>query len=114
MKMKSAQLKGYMLFDSIFMKSCKRQSYSTESRSLFPECEHACVCVCVCVESQPTSCNPRGLYPARLLCPWHFPGKNTGVLPFPSPGDLPDPGMELAAQSLQADYLPLSHLRSPQ
>ena len=31
----------------------------------------------------------------RLLCPWDFPGKNTGVgLPFPSPGDLPDPGIE--------------------
>ena len=22
---------------------------------------------------------PRGLLPTRLLCPWHFPGKNTGV-----------------------------------
>ena len=22
--------------------------------------------------------HPRGLYPARLLCPWDFPGKNTG------------------------------------
>ena len=22
---------------------------------------------------------PRGLQPARLLCPWRFPGKNTGV-----------------------------------
>ena len=22
---------------------------------------------------------PHGLYPARLLCPWDFPGKNTGV-----------------------------------
>ena len=22
---------------------------------------------------------PRGLYPTRLLCPWDFPGKNTGV-----------------------------------
>ena len=22
---------------------------------------------------------PHGLYPARLLCPWNFPGKNTGV-----------------------------------
>ena len=31
----------------------------------------------------------------RLLCPWDFPGKNTGVgLPFPSSGDLPDPGIE--------------------
>ena len=34
-----------------------------------------------------------GLYPARLLCPWDFSGKNTGVgwLPFPSPGEIPGP-----------------------
>ena len=27
-------------------------------------------------------------------------------LPFPSPGDLPDPGMELGSPVLQADSLP--------
>ena len=25
------------------------------------------------------SLRPQGLYPARLLCPWDSPGKNTGV-----------------------------------
>ena len=38
------------------------------------------------------------------------------VLPFPSPGDLPDPGIEPAspvAPALQADSLPLSHWGSP-
>ena len=25
------------------------------------------------------SLQPHGLYPARLFCPWDFPGKNTGV-----------------------------------
>ena len=25
------------------------------------------------------SLRPHGQYPARLLCPWDFPGKNTGV-----------------------------------
>ena len=25
------------------------------------------------------SLQPHGLYPARLLCPWDFPGKNTGI-----------------------------------
>ena len=25
------------------------------------------------------SLRPYGLWPARLLCPWNFPGKNTGV-----------------------------------
>ena len=32
-------------------------------------------------------------------------------LPFPSPGDLPDPGIEPMCPALQADYLPLSHLK---
>ena len=40
-------------------------------------------------------CDPHELQLSRLLCPWDFPGKNTGVgLPFPPPGDLPDSGIE--------------------
>ena len=36
-----------------------------------------------------------GLQPARLLCPRDSPGKNTGVgIHFPSPGDLPNPGIK--------------------
>ena len=27
----------------------------------------------------PNSLQPHGLYPARFLCPWDSPGKNTGV-----------------------------------
>ena len=34
------------------------------------------------------------------------------ALPFPLPGDLPDPGIEPASPILQADYLQLSHWRS--
>jgi len=34
-------------------------------------------------------------------------------LPFPSPGDLPDPRMQLTSSALHADSLPLSHLGSP-
>ena len=34
-------------------------------------------------------------------------------LPFPSRGDLPDPGRELTSCAWQADSLPLSHLGSP-
>ena len=40
--------------------------------------------------------------------PWTFPGKSTG-LPFPSPGDLPDPGIKAGSPALQAEALPLSH-----
>ena len=34
--------------------------------------------------------------------------------PFPSPGDLPDPGIEPTSPALQADSLPLNHLGSPE
>ena len=30
-------------------------------------------------QSCPTLCDPIGWWPARLLCPWDSPGKNTGV-----------------------------------
>ena len=31
---------------------------------------------------------PHGLQPTRLLRPWDFPGKSTGVVPLPSPGSV--------------------------
>ena len=44
---------------------------------------------------------PHGLYP-----PWDSPGKKYwSGLPFPSPGDLPDPGIEPISPALQADSL---------
>ena len=38
------------------------------------------------------SLRPYGLWPVKLLCPWNLPGKNTSRLPFPTPGNVPDPG----------------------
>ena len=52
---------------------------------------------CMLAPSYLTIYDPRGYSPTRLLCPWDLPGKNTGGLPFPLPGDLPDPGIELAS-----------------
>ena len=37
---------------------------------------HVCVLSCSVVSDSP---QPHGLQPARLLCPWNFPGKSTGV-----------------------------------
>ena len=34
-------------------------------------------------------------------------------LPFPSPGDLSNPGVELESLAWQVDFLPLHHLESP-
>ena len=53
------------------------------------------------------SLRPYGLKPTRLLCPWNSPGKNTGVgcLSLPSPGDVPNPGIEPESPALQANSL---------
>ena len=59
-------------------------------------------------------CDPHALEPTRLLCPWNFPGKNTGVgchfLPqeiFPTQGS--NPGLPRCRQTLYH----LSHQGSP-
>jgi len=44
------------------------------------------ICICICVAA-------KGLPPARLLCPWDSPGKNTGVgCPFLLQGIFPTQG----------------------
>ena len=51
------------------------------------------------------SCNP--MEPARLLCQWDSPGKNTGVgCHFILPGDFLNPGIEPRSPALQVDSLP--------
>ena len=37
------------------------------------------MCVCVNCSVVPNSLRPHGLQPTSLLCPWDFPGKDTGV-----------------------------------
>ena len=49
-----------------------------------PNSDAHCMCVCACVcmlncSVMSDSLRPHGLLPARLLCSWNFPGKNTGV-----------------------------------
>ena len=57
---------------------------------------------------------PQALYCARLLCPWYFPGKNTGVgCHTLLQGIFSSQGWSLPLLYLlhwQADSLPLSHL----
>ena len=44
---------------------------------------------------------------SSVLSPWDFPGKATGGVAFPSPGDLPNPGIRTPGfPALQADSLP--------
>ena len=57
-------------------------------------CVHVCVCVCVGMLSHVQLFVTSWTEPARLLCPWDFPGKNSGVgCRFLLQG-LPNPGIE--------------------
>ena len=61
---------------------------------------------------------PHGLQPTRLLCPWNFPRQESwSGLPFPPPGDLPDPGSETgspAPPALEGRFLITETLGKPQ
>ena len=47
---------------------------------------------------------PHGLYPARLLCPWDFPSKNTQVGTILFSRRIPDPGIELGPPALAGGF----------
>ena len=51
------------------------------------------------------SWQPHIPWPAWLLCPWNSPGKILEWVACPSPGDLPNPGIEPRFLALQADSL---------
>ena len=69
-------------------------------------------------ESESCSVVSDSLRPHGLYSPWNSPGQNTGVERkkkkkntgvgslFPSPGDLPNPGIEPRSPALQVDSLP--------
>ena len=62
-------------------------------------CVLVCVCVCVCVYAQLLSCVRLFLTPwivahQSLLSMGFSRQEYWGGLPFPAPGDLPDPGIE--------------------
>ena len=72
-------------------------------------------CLVMCSVISDSLC-PHGLQPATLLCPWNFPGKNTGVgCHFLLQGIFPTQVLNHCLLHLlpwQAGSLPLSHLGS--
>ena len=62
------------------------------------EASHCILDACVCVLVAQLSLQPTQTRAHHAVCPWNSPGKNTGVsYPCPPPGDLPNPGIELAS-----------------
>ena len=70
------------------------------------------VMFCYCCSIMSDSCNPMDCSLARLLCPWNFPAKNTGVgCHFLLQGIFPTRGSNLLLLDLlhwQVDSLPLA------
>ena len=73
---------------------------------------HTCVCVCVCVcvclvtQSCPIPCDLWAVVSQAPLSMQFSRQDYWNGLPFPSPGDLPDLGIEPRSPTLQADALP--------
>ena len=91
------------LFETIF--SIHRIKYYTGTLSM-------CMCVCSVVSD---TLWPYGLQPTSFLCPWNFPGKNTGVgYHFLFQGIFLTQRWNLLSYiGRQIFFLPLCHLGSP-
>ena len=69
---------------------------------------------CVLSQSYLTLCDPHRLQPTRHLCPWGFSRQEYwSALPCPSPGYLPNPGIEPRSPTLQEDSLLTEPLGKP-
>ena len=90
----------------------RTETLSPQDHWIRERCVIQCHCCCFITKSCPTLCNPTDCGP---------PGSPAlGILrarilePFPSPGDLPDPGIEPKSPVLAGRFfLLLSHLGSP-
>ena len=99
-------------------KRCNRSFVSfagtLHKRKLYNLCVYAYMYMCS--RSVLSFCDPTDCSPSGSCVHGNFPARMLEWLPFPSPGDLTDPGIELvcpASPALQADSLALSHYRNP-
>ena len=64
--------------------------------------KHICAVPCLVTQLCPTLCDPTDCSPPVSSAHGDSPGKNTG-LPYPPPGDLPNPGIEPMSPAQRAD-----------
>ena len=64
-------------------------------------------------KSRQTLCDPLDYSPPGSSVQRNFQARIPNGLPFPSPGDLPDPGIKPGSPALQADSLPTELQEKP-
>ena len=76
---------GSLIYLCFWFPLCLWQTHSTFSCLTLPTLKRVCACSVMSSSVRPT----------RLLCPWHFSSQEYwSALPFPTPGELPDPGIK--------------------
>ena len=80
----------------------------SETPSILTVCVCVCVCVCVYTRARMHACAHQAPLSMELSRQEYWSG-----LPFPPPGDLPDPGIEPGSAALLADSLPSEPLGKP-
>ena len=92
----------------------RRELWGLFIQPLFNEILCVFVCAYAC-SVMFNSLRPHGLQPTRLLCPWDFLMQEYwSGLPFPSPGDLPDPGIEPMSPALAGRFFTTEPPGKPQ
>ena len=104
----------HILSDGIQYEGCKVTKTAFLPPNIQPEPNHVFTSnfrftrTAVRVLSSPVvsdSLGPHELEPSRLFCPWYFSREEYWRgLPFPPPGDLPDPGIKLTSPALAHEF----------
>ena len=98
----------FTLFSPAVFQDRQRDLHSSFSLLVCLDTPMGIPLLCSVAQSRLTLCSPVDCSPTgSSLCPWRFSRQEYwSGLPCPPPGDLPNPGIDPRAPSLQADSLP--------
>ena len=116
----SSSLAHWLDFEIISIFSHKREKHLIVGegvKKIKHRCVHTILLILIFIskaskvaQSCPTLCDPHGLWPTSLLCPWGFPGKNTGAgCHFLLQGIFPTQGSNPGLPHYRQTLYPLSH-----
>ena len=105
---KNTGLGCHFLFQGIFLiQGSNPHLLCQESDSLSLHYLSKLCCTVLSLSVVFDSLRPHGLQLARLLCPWGFSRQEyRSGLPYPPPGEIPNPEIEPRSPTLQVDSLP--------